>query len=375
MSDYRDGVPSYLTIRVTAQDGPLAAFAEQEAWEAAQRYPDLMGLGLAEFFYARECETGGWELLSNGTDTPQGARDSLGSFFRLRAKGAEDSGDEQARRKWMAAARRMDREVVDEVRVRGERFRIVRACRFLRMGAGGPEPPRPSDPDTAQVGEAYRLGPRTEGFVVDPYTGTGMSAGLLKLQLLEFTGASPDAPPEIAEDARRARLEYPGGVLLPAVFMISERSEGRWTSFAPGAAHATPQGARDSLAHWLRVMAPFTLRLDDERRAEYARLADRLDATRANVLTVDGVRYRITRIERLVRVGPDGPEGPRPSDFDPDPPCEVQTRQLKEEGLWQEEDEPLVLDERTQEFMRLVEAEEQRRSRLREQRGGERRSQ
>lgn len=31
MSDYRDDVPAYLTIRVTAQEGPIAAFAEQEA--------------------------------------------------------------------------------------------------------------------------------------------------------------------------------------------------------------------------------------------------------------------------------------------------------------------------------------------------------
>ncbi|MFG2553617.1 DUF5954 family protein [Streptomyces sp. NPDC048581] len=364
MSDYRDETPAYLTIRVTQQEGPIAAFAEQEAWEATTRYPELMGVGLPEFFHARECETGGWELLGTGTDAPQGSRDSLGSHFRLAAKNAEDAGDETARRKWMAAARRMDREVVDDVRVRGERFRIIRAGRFVRMGPNGPEPPRPSDPDTAEVGEAYRLGPTAKGFVVDPFTGTGLSNGILKLELVDFVGVTPDSPPEVTEDARRARLEYPGGVLLPAVFMISERVDGRWRAFDPGANHSTPQAARDSLASWLRVMAPFTLRLDDDKRAEYARIADRLDETRSNVTTVAGVRYRVTRVERLVRIGPDGPEGPRPSDWDPEPPIDVQTRQLKEQGLWKEDeddDEPIELDERTLELQRLWEAEWERR--------------
>ncbi|MEU6505521.1 DUF5954 family protein [Streptomyces sp. NPDC046942] len=371
MSDYRDDVPAYLTIRVTQQDGPLAAFAEQEAWQATQRYPQLMGVMIAEYFRARECEAGGWELLAAGADTPQDARDGLGSHFRMRAKEARDAGDEAARRTWTAAARRMDREVVNEVRVRGERFRIVRASRFIRMGPNGPEPPRPSDPDTAEVGEAYRAGPSVEGFVVDPFTGTGLSNGILKLELFHSLGVSPDAGPEAVADARRARREYPGGVLLPAVFMISERVEGRWRAFNPGANHTTPQAARDSLASWLRVMAPFTLRLDEEQRAEYARLADRLDETRSNVITVAGVRYRVTRVERLIRVGPDGPEGPRPSDYDPQPPVEVHTRRLKEQGLWTDEDddEPAELDERAQELKRLWDEEWERRQALRAKRG------
>ncbi|WP_409470132.1 DUF5954 family protein [Streptomyces sp. HC307] len=70
----------------------------------------------------------------------------------------------------------------------------------------------------------------------------------------------------------------------------------------------TPQAARDSLAAWLRVMAPFRLRLGEEERAEYARLADRLDEPRCNVLAVAGVPYRVARVERLIRIGPDGPE-------------------------------------------------------------------
>ncbi|WP_232838610.1 DUF5954 family protein [Streptomyces geranii] len=370
MSDYRDHVPAYLTIRVTAQEGPIAAFAEQEAAEAAMRYPDLMGVGIPEFFHAKEREAGGWELFGYGNDTPQGSRDSLGSVFRLRASEAEEAGDETARRKWMAAALRMDREVVNDLRVRGERFRIVRASRFVRMGPNGPEPPRPSDPDPAEVGEAYRVGPRTKGFVVDPVTGTGLSDGILKLDLIQFVGIARGAPQDVRDEARRALHTHPGGVLLPAVYMISERVEGSWRSHNPGASHSTPQGARDSLAYWLRVMAPYHRGLTDEKAQEYASVADRVDERRLNVATVDGVRYRVTRVERLVRVGPDGPEGPRPSDWDPEPPVEVQTRELKAKGLWREEDddEPVEFTGRTLELKRRWDAEEARRTAVREKR-------
>ncbi|MDI3388246.1 DUF5954 family protein [Streptomyces sp. B-S-A8] len=379
MSGYEDSVPGYLTFRVAPQPGPIAAFADQEAWQARERYPDLKGVGIAEFFHARECETGGWELSEYSTDTPQGSRDSLGSRFRRRAKGAEDAGDAKAQKAWMAAALRMDREVVDEIRVRGERFRIVRASRFIRMGGSGPEPPRPSDPDPGEPGEAYRVTSRTKRLVVDPYTTTGLSDGLLKLDLVRFIGTLPEAGAEAREDAVRAAERYPGGVLLPAVFMVSERADGKWRALDPGGAATTPQGARDSLAGWLRVMGPFSLRLSEEERAVYAEAADRLDEKRGNSLSVDGSRYRITRVERLVRVGPDGPEGPRPSDFDPEPPVEVHAQQLKEQGLWQDEDDPdpdpPELDERGREFQALWEQEEKRRLAVRERREQEREQQ
>ncbi|MGI5195354.1 DUF5954 family protein [Streptomyces sp. CA-288835] len=309
MSGYADEVPGYLTFRVTPQEGPIAAFAEQEAWQARERYPQLLGVGIPEFFHARECEQGGWQLSDYGSDTPQGARDMLGSHFRRSAKEAEDAGDASARGKWMAAAKRMDREVVDELTVLGGRFRIVRASRFIRMGGNGPEPPRPSDPDPL---DADHVRPR--GQVIDPYTGTGLADGILKLDLVRFVGVVPGAPPDVADDARRALATHPGGVLLPAVFMISERVDGSWKPHNPGASHRSPRAARDVLASYLRVMGPFELRLDEAAREEYARAADRLDEKRSNVASVAGRRFRVTRVERLVRIGPDGPEGPRPSD-------------------------------------------------------------
>ncbi|MGA4837780.1 DUF5954 family protein [Streptomyces sp. G45] len=373
MTDYQDRVPSYLTFRVAPQEGPIAAFAEQEAWQARERYPQIMGVGLPEFFYAREHEAGGWELSEFGDGTPQGARDSMGSQFRRRAKAAETAGAEEEQKAWMAAALRMDREVVDEIRVCGERYRIVRASQFIRMGRSGPEPPRPSDPDPAEVGESHRQRSRTKGFLVDPYVSAGLSDSLLKLDLVQFVGTTPDAPPEMRDDAVRAMERYPGGVLLPAVFMISVREDGRWKAHNPGSASATPQGARDGLASWLRVMAPFTLQLPDDKRAEYARAADVLDEKRGNGLSVDGLRFRVTRVERLIRIGPDGPEGPRPSDFDPEPPVEVHTRQLKEQGLWKDENEPLELDERTLELKELWEQEELRRAAAKERRENKKR--
>ncbi|GAV38605.1 DUF5954 family protein [Streptomyces acidiscabies] len=368
MRDFRDSAPSYLTVRVTPQAGPLAAFAEQEAAEAMERYPMVVGLGAPQFFPTRECETGGWEILSAGCGEPQGARDDLGSHFRTYAGNADD---EAVRRKWMAAAERIEREVVDEFRVRGERFRIARAGQFVRLGPNGPEPPRPSDRDTADVGAAYRLDHRDDGFVIDPYTPTGLSDGLLKLELLSLAGPAGDVPQEVRDDAVAAQYDYPGGVLLTPVFVISRRERGGgWSPANPDATHATPQGARDSLSHWLRVTGPWSKDLDDAKKAEWAALADRLDETRKNVLTVDGVRYRITRVDRIVRMGPDGPETPRPSDPDPEPPITVHVQQLKEAGLWEDDEhKPIELDERTLEYQSLVEEEEARQREWRRARG------
>ncbi|MFD7669261.1 DUF5954 family protein [Streptomyces sp. NPDC059788] len=377
MDGYEDRVPGYLTFRVSPHENPVAALADQEAWQARERYPELLGVGPAEFFHAKEHDAGGWELSEYGATEPQGARDTLGSHFRMSAKKAADAGDAEGQRRWMAAALRMDREVVDDLRVCGERFRIVRAAKFIRMGRSGPEPPRPSDPDPSRPGEAFREPSPTKGFIVDPYVGTGLSDSLLKLDLVRFVGAAPGAPPEVYDDALRAAVRYPGGVLLPTVFMTAERVDGQWKAQDPGASHATPQKARDGLAVWLRVLAPFSLELSDGKQAEYARAADALDAKRGNSLSVDGRRFRITRVERLVRVGPDGPEGPRPSDFDPQPPVEVHTRQLKEQGLWKEdddEDEPAEPDDRILRFKALCEQEEARRAALKDRGAGDRRT-
>ena len=38
-------VPAYRTIRVVAQDSPVAAFSDEEAWRAREAYPEILGAG------------------------------------------------------------------------------------------------------------------------------------------------------------------------------------------------------------------------------------------------------------------------------------------------------------------------------------------
>ncbi|MGC5021385.1 DUF5954 family protein [Micromonospora sp. DT47] len=64
------------------------------------------------------------------------------------------------------------REKVDEVRVAGRRWRLVRADTFTRFGLDGPQPPRPSGPDVGAAGSA-RLYSDWRGVVVDPGASVG----------------------------------------------------------------------------------------------------------------------------------------------------------------------------------------------------------
>ncbi|MEU0951987.1 DUF5954 family protein [Streptomyces niveus] len=375
MNAYGEGLPAYRTIRMTLQEGPIAAFADEEAWRARERYPTIVGMGLPVFVVVTESERGGWEILGSAGDTPQSVRDSLGSHFRRLAKEAAETGRAGDRKKYRAAYEKLDRVAVDELRVLGTRYRVVRVEQFIRLGPDGPEPPRPSDPDPGEVGEAHRLPSRIKGFVIDPYIGTGMAEGLLKFDLMQFVLKAGTVPPDVRGDSLRAVETHPGGVLLPAEFAIAEcGGDGQWKPHS-GAA-PSPQAARDRLAVDFRVMTPIRQRLGEAEREEYARAADRLDEKRGAGIAVAGRRYRVARVEQLVRIGPDGPEGPRPSDFDPDPPIEAHTRQLREQGLLDgdgdgdgdDEDESRELNEEVQEIKRLMEKEEARRAAWKRQR-------
>ncbi len=337
MDDYRDHAPAYRTFRVAPRQNLRDVIADQEAWEARERYPDMLGLGLPAFFHAQECEAGGWLLSEYFTDTPQGSRDSLGSHFRrAEHEGREAGADEETLAAYRAAYERLDEEPLNELTVLGTRHRIVRAGQFVRSGPYGPEPPRPSDPDAPDVDE--KVPSRTKGLVVDPWLPDGISDSLLKRDLVNFVGVAPGAPPEVREDALRALHTHPGGVLLPAMFMFSEReSGGRWRPSL--SLHNSPQEARDSLAFAFRVFEPMRRPdLTEEDLAAYETAAARIEENRRMVVTCLGVRHRLTRVERMIRMGPDGPEGPRPSDHDPEAPVNVLTRDLKARGLWNEED-------------------------------------
>ncbi|MFE0877609.1 DUF5954 family protein [Streptomyces smyrnaeus] len=312
--DTADRVRSCRTIRVAPVVEPVAAMADEEAWSARQRYPVLMGFRPV-FGPARERteeEGGGWQLLSYfGSPTPQGARAGLGSHLRRRAQEAEEAGDGETRTACRAAAERLDREAPDELTVLGERHRIVRAQNVVRSGPEGPEPPRPSDPDPVQPGATGRLPDRTEGFVLDAAAPTGPSEGVLKAELPALVHREGDEP-RVREDARRAAVTHPGGVLLPPAFLFAEEEGGAWR--AETGDSGTPQEARDALTMLLRVPTPATRGLDEGSCALYKEAADRLDAERGIELCFAGRRLRLVRVERLVRIGPDGPEGPRPSD-------------------------------------------------------------
>lgn len=320
-----ENVPAYRMIKVAGPEGPVEAVADVEAWQARTAYPDLLGLGGPVFGVARECETGGWEMLDSFAGlAPQDSRDDMGAHLRGQGRRVGEAGDAAGRAQCMEAAERLEWEALNELTVLGVRYRVVRAERFIRSGPEGPEPPRPSDPDPAEVGESRHVADKPAvGFIIDPALPTAAAQGALKIELLSLlckTGAVPD---DVRDDLVHASHTHPGGVLLPATFMTAERTAGRWMPGSIGV-EATPQEARDGLAMSLRVMIPWRLGLSEEEKAPYTAAADRLDATRANELNVVGRHFRVVRVERLVRIGPDGPEGPRPSDHDPQPPVMVQ---------------------------------------------------
>ncbi|MEV0481984.1 DUF5954 family protein [Streptomyces sp. NPDC050508] len=370
MSEHGDQVPGYRVIRMEAlPDAPAAALADVEAWQARTAYPNVLAGGGPVFGVAEELESGGWRVLSRFANcAPQGSRDAMAMTFRERARDAGDAGDTAAQQEWLRMAEQLDWEAVNELTVLGRRFRVVRADQFIRMGPTGPEPPRPSDPDPAAVGHSHELPSRTAGFVIDPFTATGMSEGILRMELLQLVRAPGTAPAAVRKDSVRALETHPGGVLLPAEFTAAEYADGGWSPTQM--TNPSPQGARDTLTTYLRVMAPVMEQLDDETRAEYGRVADRIDAERCDEIEIDGCRTRIVRVERLVRIGPDGPEGPRPSDHDPELPTAVQEKQLREEGLFDEDrvlseeeaEQQRVAEEQAKEFLRLFEEQRRRRA-------------
>jgi len=363
MAGHHDDVPGYQTVRITEPGTPVAELADGEAWQARALYPRIAFVG-AVFGVAQEREEGGWELHPYfGASAPQDARDSMGAHFRRLSQVAGQTGDQAAHEECMRAAERMEWEAIDDATLLGTRYRVVRAEQFIRFGETGPEPPRPTDPDPGEPDEARKIPDPATGFVIDPAAPTGPSDGMLKLDLLELLPRESIVPREVHDDAERAVRTHPGGVLLPPAFMVGEQVAGQWGA-GPAEPSTTPQGARDALAGYLRIMAPWQLDLDPEQRAVYDAAADRMNEERADEITVAGRRFRIVRVERLVRIGPDGPEGSRPSDPDPQPPVKVHDQQLREQGLIrddEDENKPIELSHDAKRFGQIFYEEEERR--------------
>ncbi|MFJ2581622.1 DUF5954 family protein [Kitasatospora aureofaciens] len=344
MDDDAVPFPDHLTIRVTHTDDPVSAVAGLEAWESRGRYPNL--LMMPPVFGALErTPEGAWRILGFHNTTPQTARDDLGHTFRCwansepggRWEASWDITDEE-RAAYTAAYERLEWEKLDELTVAGRQYRIFRAEQVLRGGPDGVEPPRPTDPDPAPVGQGHRAPSRVDGYVIDPAAAVTLVDGIVRLDLMSLVPTGRFITEEVRADARLASAQYPNVLVLPVHCAVAEQRDGRWGPMT--GACETPQAARDSLAAYLREFAPMlNPGLDEEELAAYAEAADRLDASRANTIEAAGRRFQLVRVEPVVRLGPDGPELPRASDLDPDPPIRVQEERERAAGWVPEDDE------------------------------------
>ncbi|MEV0005961.1 DUF5954 family protein [Micromonospora sp. NPDC050980] len=322
MSDDREQVVPSVVVRVARPEHPVAAVADDDEARRGTAYPAVRAGGPL-FGHAADLGDGRWRVHSVEEDTPQAARDALAHRLRKRLAMSTDA---MLAAELAAVGQVLDWEKVNEVTVAGRRHRVVRADTFARFSEDGPEPPRPSDPDTGTGGQS-----RDEGVVVDPGSVTGPAQALTRVELLTAYYPSARVPAEVYADSVAAIRSHPDGVLLPTEYAVSELVGGGWEPVSHH--HASPQAARDQLCFKFRYMMPRFGQLGEEEIAAYGRAADKVDATRANEVTVLGRRFRVTRVIALLRFGMDGPEPPRASDYDPEPPPEAHFSDLRARGL------------------------------------------
>ncbi|MER6475022.1 DUF5954 family protein [Streptomyces filamentosus] len=352
MSEQDAGPGDSVVVRVPVE--PVDAVREADARDAADRYSGLAVRGPLFGAAAQDAEGGRrWRVVVGVTHgCPQEARDALNSLLWFRAK--DDAQSRQERRALLAAVARLETEPLDELTVLGARYRVVRAEEYAAVDSrGGIETPRPTDPEplTLDWGPGARSARVDDGLVLDP------DAPLSPLQAAERVALRPLAysgirfPAEVLADSAGAVQSHPDVLLMPAAFLITERSgDGEWS--AGSSLHATAHDARRTLDFALTWMEPRTRGLipydadrtvdarnppvgtTDEAAAELvelAKAADTLRADRRDQVEVHGTVYRVTRSRRLLRWGPDGPEGPRSSDISTHAPAALHPR-LDDDG-------------------------------------------
>ncbi|MCX4985983.1 DUF5954 family protein [Streptomyces sp. NBC_00572] len=343
-----------VVVRVPVE--PVEAVMEADALDAAARNSALAVRGPL-FGVASQGKDDGrrWRVVVEVTHgCPQQARDGLNSLLWFRAK--DEAKSRQERRALLAAVARLENEYVDELTVLDTRYRVVRAEEYAAIDAHGDiETPRPTDPDPPAPDWSPGAGARSprvdDTLVLDPDAPLSplQAAERLSLRSLAYTGTRFPTP--VLHDSERAVDSHPDVVLMPAAFLIVEKSGNEpWT---PGSGlQATPHDARRTLAFALtwweprkRGLIPYEADADVDAHtivaentspavgelAAFAEAADRLRAGRLNQVEVHGTVSRIARARRLLRWGTDGPEGPRPSDINTHAPQALHPR-LDEDG-------------------------------------------
>ncbi|HEY3682705.1 MAG TPA: DUF5954 family protein [Streptosporangiaceae bacterium] len=140
---------------------PATPEMERDAVRALETHPKLVLLP-ADYMIAEEVDgdwrSAGWGLAA----TPQAARDALTDYFRVVIPGPDSTDPAAARAavimkraspgadvcaRYRRAADDLDRHRLDDIRVEGRHYRVVRVEQAVRLGSDGPEPPRPSDTD------------------------------------------------------------------------------------------------------------------------------------------------------------------------------------------------------------------------------------
>ncbi|MGC4946743.1 DUF5954 family protein [Streptomyces sp. DT224] len=328
--------PAARPVLVRIPVEPVEAAIEADAFDAASR--NRLAVRGPLFGVAARSEDDGdrWKVLvpiTNGC--PQQARDDLQSKLWFRAK--DEAETEAERRALLGAVARLETGKPPEVHVRGTCYRVVRAEEYAGLDPdGGFELPRPTDPEPAVPDWTRPAGtPGVDaGLVLDPDAPVTPLQAAEMLAMRSFAYRGSRYPADVLRDSERAVDTHPDVLLLPAAFMVVERTgDERWG--AGGGLHATPQDARRSLdisLTWLGPRQagtiPLTAGTDVDARSVVAEgthpalaelrvlaeAADRLRAGRVNEVEAGGTAYRIARSRRLLRWGPDGPESQRPSD-------------------------------------------------------------
>ncbi|WP_406106265.1 DUF5954 family protein [Micromonospora globbae] len=201
-----------VVVRVARPEHPVAAVAEDDAARRAAAYPSVR-MGGPLFGHAEDLGGGRWCVRALWDDTPQAARDTLAHRFRERLA---ETTDPVLARDLVAVGRVLDWEKVDEVSVAGRRWRIARADTFTRFGPDGPEPPRPSDPDSGAADSA-RLYCDREGVVVDPGAPVGPVQAMVTVDLLSALYPAVVAWP----DGAWVPLMFDGEPALPSAVLLA----------------------------------------------------------------------------------------------------------------------------------------------------------